>query len=194
MKNIILTFLLLISFLTSTAQVYVNGYYRKDGTYVKPHYRSNPDGNPYNNWSYPGNVNPYTGKVATGNPSTYLRNYYKIYPNSGTSSSDYFNYTSCLVYTNYKGLKTGYSYTLTSNNASTTGYVKHYQNNKFKIYDTSNKHIGYVYTRKKGRRYEVYDLYGYEVTSNRFRINWSTVGSIFLGGALVYLLVEATSY
>lgn len=36
--------------------------------------RSNPDGNPYNNWSYPGNTNPYTGKVAPGNPSTYLDN------------------------------------------------------------------------------------------------------------------------
>ena len=52
------------------AQVRVKGYYRKDGAYVRPHVRSNPDGNPYNNWSYPGNVNPYTGKVATGNPET----------------------------------------------------------------------------------------------------------------------------
>lgn len=58
------------------ASVRVRGYYRKDGTYVKPHYRSNPDSNPYNNWSYPGNINPYTGKVAPGNPDTYLRNYY----------------------------------------------------------------------------------------------------------------------
>jgi hypothetical protein len=55
--------------------VYVNGYYRKDGTYVRPHYRSAPDGNPYNNYSYPGNLNPYTGRVAPGNPDTYLRNY-----------------------------------------------------------------------------------------------------------------------
>jgi len=59
------------------AQVRVKGYYRKDGTYVRPHVRSNPDGNPYNNWSYPGNVNPYTGKVATGNPETYLKKYRK---------------------------------------------------------------------------------------------------------------------
>lgn len=54
--------------------VYVNGYYRKDGTYVQPHYRSAPDGNPYNNYSYPGNLNPYTGRVAPGSPDTYLRN------------------------------------------------------------------------------------------------------------------------
>ena len=61
------------------AAVRVNGYYRKDGTYVRPHYRSNPDGNPYNNWSFPGNTNPYTGKTATGNPSTYLKNYSSSY-------------------------------------------------------------------------------------------------------------------
>lgn len=58
------------------AQVRVRGYYRKDGTYVRPHVRSSPDGNPYNNWSFPGNVNPYTGEVAAGDPATYLRNYY----------------------------------------------------------------------------------------------------------------------
>lgn len=57
------------------ASVRVRGYYRKDGTYVQPHYRSNPDSSPYNNWSYPGNVNPYTGKVAPGNPETYLKKY-----------------------------------------------------------------------------------------------------------------------
>ena len=60
---------------TAEAAVSVRGYYRKNGTYVRPHYRSNPDGNPYNNWSFPGNTNPYTGITATGNPSTYLRNY-----------------------------------------------------------------------------------------------------------------------
>jgi hypothetical protein len=61
---------------TVDADVWVNGHTRKDGTYVQGHYRSNPDGNPYNNWSYPGNTNPYTGEVAPGNPDTYLQNYY----------------------------------------------------------------------------------------------------------------------
>jgi len=41
--------------------VYVRGYTRKDGTCVAPHYRSTPDGSPYNNWSTRGNVNPYSG-------------------------------------------------------------------------------------------------------------------------------------
>lgn len=65
---------MLMTTLQMLAQVHVKGYTRKDGTYVQPHIRSNPDGNPYNNYSYPGNTNPYTGKVATGNESTYLSN------------------------------------------------------------------------------------------------------------------------
>lgn len=69
--------------LAKGGRVYVRGYYRKDGTYVKPHYRTAPDGNPYNNYSFPGNYNPNTGKFSSGNPDTYLRNYY----NKGSSSS-----------------------------------------------------------------------------------------------------------
>ena len=60
----------------SNADVWVNGYTRSNGTYVQGHYRSSPDGNPYNNYSYPGNTNPYTGVTAPGNPDTYLKNYY----------------------------------------------------------------------------------------------------------------------
>ena len=78
----VLIFILVCLFLASIttiafADVWVRGYYRKNGTYVSGHWRSDPDGNPYNNWSFPGNINPHTGKVATGNPSTYLKNYYK---------------------------------------------------------------------------------------------------------------------
>jgi hypothetical protein len=58
---------------TVNADEYVRGYTRKDGTYVQPHHRSDSDGNPYNNYSYPGNVNPHTGKRATGESDTYLQ-------------------------------------------------------------------------------------------------------------------------
>jgi hypothetical protein len=61
----------------AAAQVYVNPYVRRDGTQVEGHYRSAPDGNPYNNYSYPGNTNPYTGRVAPGDPDTYLREHDK---------------------------------------------------------------------------------------------------------------------
>ncbi len=72
-----LSSLILVLALTSVvfADQYIQGYYRRDGTYVQPHYRSDPDRSPYNNYSYPGNVNPYTGQVAPGNPDTYLRRY-----------------------------------------------------------------------------------------------------------------------
>lgn len=43
----------------------VNGYIKKDGTYVAPHYKSAPDSNPYNNYSTQGNSNPYTGQQGT---------------------------------------------------------------------------------------------------------------------------------
>lgn len=39
----------------STAEAgWVNGYYRSDGTYVQGHYRSNPNGLRYDNYSYDG--------------------------------------------------------------------------------------------------------------------------------------------
>lgn len=50
---------------SSGGTVHVNGYYRSNGTYVAPHYRSAPDGNFYNNWSTKGNINPYTGEEGT---------------------------------------------------------------------------------------------------------------------------------
>ena len=56
---------------TLTGDADVKGYYRSDDTYVQPHYRSTPDGNPYNNYSYPDNIDPYTG-----NPDTHLNRYY----------------------------------------------------------------------------------------------------------------------
>lgn len=40
----------------------VNRYFRKDGTYVAPHYRSEPNSRRYDNYSSQGNFNPYTGE------------------------------------------------------------------------------------------------------------------------------------
>lgn len=38
--------------MATDAYVSVQGYYRKDGTYVRPHVRSNPNGVKYDNYSY----------------------------------------------------------------------------------------------------------------------------------------------
>ena len=59
---------------------WVNGYTRRDGTYVEGHYRSNRDGNPYNNYSTKGNVNPYTGEKGYNDPNTSFSKPYKINP------------------------------------------------------------------------------------------------------------------
>jgi hypothetical protein len=53
----------------------VGGYYRKDGTYVAPHQRTNPDRSPYNNYDYPGNYNPNKGTFTPGSSDTYLERY-----------------------------------------------------------------------------------------------------------------------
>lgn len=62
---------------SSGGSVHVNGYYRSNGTYVAPHYRSAPDGDFSNNWSTKGNINPYTGEEGT-----------KIDPNTGSSKGE----------------------------------------------------------------------------------------------------------
>jgi hypothetical protein len=40
----------------------VNGYIRKDGTYVQPYMRSSPNAYKFDNYSSQGNTNPYTGQ------------------------------------------------------------------------------------------------------------------------------------
>ena len=82
MKIIILYFVILLA-LTSKAQVKVSGYTKNNGTYVAPYTRSSPNSSPYDNYSYPGNTNPYTGKTATGDPDTYIDN---LYNNNNASS------------------------------------------------------------------------------------------------------------
>lgn len=53
------------------ADVYVEGYTTDDGTMVSPHYRSDPDNRVDNNYSYQGDINPYTGNVGTKNTDSY---------------------------------------------------------------------------------------------------------------------------
>ena len=46
----------------------VKGYFKKDGTYVEPHYRSSPNERKDDNYSSKGNENPYTGKKGYVDP------------------------------------------------------------------------------------------------------------------------------
>jgi len=103
MKRILVVVALALTIIMSfaavaSASVYVRGYYRSNGTYVAPHYRSNPDGNFYNNWSTYPNVNPYTGKVGTkltpsySNYTSSYRSYYTPSYRSYYTPSSYYNY------------------------------------------------------------------------------------------------------
>lgn len=61
-KAIILVAALLAFASIASADEYVNGYFRKDGTYVQPHYKSSPNSSKWDNYSSQGNTNPYTGE------------------------------------------------------------------------------------------------------------------------------------
>lgn len=65
MRNLILAFVLLCLAAPSFAQVRVKGHFRKNGTYVAPHYRSAPNNSRLDNYSTRGNYNPYTGRQGT---------------------------------------------------------------------------------------------------------------------------------
>jgi hypothetical protein len=54
--------------LSSSQDVDVDGYYRSNGTYVNPHYRSAPNNTTLDNYSTKGNYNPYTGAAGTRDP------------------------------------------------------------------------------------------------------------------------------
>ena len=60
-------FILLIGLLASfaCADTWVNGYMRKDGTYVPGYWRTDANDTKDDNYSTKGNVNPYTGEKGT---------------------------------------------------------------------------------------------------------------------------------
>jgi hypothetical protein len=127
---------LIVFFLTTTlsfaqSQVWVNGYYRSNGTYVQGHYRTEKNQTVNDNWTTRGNVNPHTGKAGTlprgtsnstnydyttinysidyTKKSTYeplpvldLPNNYSTHSYS-TSSTNYVNTNSKIMYTGPRG-------------------------------------------------------------------------------------------
>ncbi|WP_181126440.1 hypothetical protein [Xanthomonas arboricola] len=66
--KIVLAIVVALASASVCAQTRVNGYYRADGTYVQPHYRSAANSTTLDNYSTRGNVNPYTGKIGTVDP------------------------------------------------------------------------------------------------------------------------------
>jgi len=89
MKKILLAVVaiaFLLPFIVS-ADTYVDGYTKSNGTYVEGHYRSSPNSKRYDNYSSQGNSNPYTGSQGTqrneySNPPAYNKSYGTNYGNS----------------------------------------------------------------------------------------------------------------
>ena len=77
---------------------YVSGYFKSNGTYVNGHSRTCPDSSPYNNYSFPGNYNPNSGRITGGSRSSYIDNYYgySSYSPRAYTSSSYSGYGSSL--------------------------------------------------------------------------------------------------
>src|SRR5262245_44879576 len=64
-KTLLSALLLLAGATAFAGDVYVSGYYRANGTYVQPHYRTSPDSTSCNNYGTFGNYNPHTGLTGT---------------------------------------------------------------------------------------------------------------------------------
>lgn len=91
---------LLIGIMNVEAYVSVKGYYRKDGTYIAPHVRSNPNGLKYDNYGYKPSQGLYNSsygtKASTWDTPTYITdpNYYagKSLYESGLGGNTYTKY------------------------------------------------------------------------------------------------------
>jgi hypothetical protein len=76
MLKLLITVALVVSLLAGNAlAASLPDYMRKDGTYVQPYQRTNPNSNPYDNYGFPGTYNPTTGRRAPGLSDTYLDRY-----------------------------------------------------------------------------------------------------------------------
>jgi len=90
MKKIFLILLILfVSFVTFGQDVYVGGYFKSNGTYVKPHYRTRPDNSFQNNYSSYGNTNPYTGEKGYKRENSSGPSYGSSGPSYGSSGPSY---------------------------------------------------------------------------------------------------------
>lgn len=67
-RAFILAGAIIVPYGTASADEYVNGYRRSNGTYVAPYERTSPNATPLDNYSTRGNVNPYTGQAGTRDP------------------------------------------------------------------------------------------------------------------------------
>ncbi|TXI99718.1 MAG: hypothetical protein E6Q35_02285 [Chryseobacterium cucumeris] len=142
MKKIFIFLIILLS-VYNYSQVSVQGYYRKDGTYVRPHVRTAPNSTVTDNYSYRGNYNPnleYNTTVprsssSSSSPSTSTYNYYD-------NSSSSINYDKEWVNGYYRADGTYVNGYYRKKKKATTSYSN---NSTYEYYNKSNS----SYSNKK---------------------------------------------
>ena len=94
--NFLFVFLFALLTIFSSAQtnsnhLRVSGYYRSNGTYIQPYFRTAPNSTNRDNFSTKGNTNPYTGKPGWIEPdnkfNTFYYNTYSYTPSKTTTST-----------------------------------------------------------------------------------------------------------
>ncbi|OQP65425.1 hypothetical protein A3860_17325 [Niastella vici] len=101
-----------INLFSQSSDVFVNGYFRKDGSYVQPHFRTAPNSSMFDNYSTKGNFNPYTGKPGWIEPfSKVSSSSYQAIPNNYQSNFDnLFNYLNKKDSYHYFKIVDGFDY------------------------------------------------------------------------------------
>lgn len=131
MKRLLILLTLLIGFLfNGNAQVnpnsiYIEGYYRKDGTYVQGHYRTLPNNTINDNYTTKPNINPYTGKAGTITPSYQYNTTPKYYyPSYGDEISSYSSKAPTFYNRSYSvGYESGFYHSCGCNTIPNNGYL-----------------------------------------------------------------------
>ncbi|MFI3268039.1 MAG: hypothetical protein R3Y51_04900 [Rikenellaceae bacterium] len=98
---IIAVFFIALSSYAQTTTVWVKGYTKSDGTYVKGHYRTTKDNTNTNNWSTTGNTNPNTQVKGTT-----AKDYSSQASNYGSGKTIYTGPNGGQYYINSNGNKT----------------------------------------------------------------------------------------
>jgi hypothetical protein len=97
MKKLLIICTMLTGCSTLFAQnpVRISGYTNNYGTYVEPHYRTSPNSTVRDNYSYSGNVNPFTGSIGTKT--------YESYSTPSFSTPSYSSPSTSTIYTGPRG-------------------------------------------------------------------------------------------
>jgi len=149
-KNIFVLFLFLGLFFgltftqTNPKHVSVSGYYKSDGTYVQPYFRTAPNNTNQDNFSTKGNVNPYTGKAGWIEPDgEYNTFYYNTYTYSSKDTiNESGNIDLLLKYKNRTYIEDEFG--------NCTFYLTVQDGRTFNIYDLNDSLVLYLVINHRG--------------------------------------------